>query len=117
MRVIVDECTGSRVARWLRSQGHDVLSVAEFDAGADDERVLESAVRDNRILITADKDFGDKVFAKGLPHRGIILLRVRQPRTAARINALKRLLERHPGDLTGQYVVVTDAFIRFAHEK
>ncbi len=27
MRFIVDECTGHAVARWLRTQGHDVFSV------------------------------------------------------------------------------------------
>jgi len=27
MRFLVDECTGPKVARWLREQGHEVFSV------------------------------------------------------------------------------------------
>jgi uncharacterized protein with PIN domain len=27
MRFLVDECTGPAVAKWLREQGHDVVSV------------------------------------------------------------------------------------------
>lgn len=117
MRLLVDECTGERVVRWLREQGHDVCSVAEIDAGTNDTNVLELSVRDDRILITADTDFGDKVFAEGLPHRGIVLLRLRIARPSARIDALKRLLNRYPSGLSGRYVVVTDAFIRFAPDK
>ena len=33
MRFIVDECTGSAVARWLQAEGHDVYSVYEEARG------------------------------------------------------------------------------------
>ncbi len=33
MRLLVDECVGPSVARWLREQGHEVFSVFESGAG------------------------------------------------------------------------------------
>jgi predicted nuclease of predicted toxin-antitoxin system len=38
--------------------------------------VLKRADRDNRLLLTEDKDFGDLVFRQALPVPGIILLRI-----------------------------------------
>lgn len=37
MKFIVDECTGPKVARWLRSLNHEVLSVHDEAKGAEDE--------------------------------------------------------------------------------
>jgi predicted nuclease of predicted toxin-antitoxin system len=57
MRFLVDENAGVVVARWLRSQGHEVFSVYEEARGSDDETILQKAFDENWILITSDKDF------------------------------------------------------------
>jgi predicted nuclease of predicted toxin-antitoxin system len=60
MQFIIDESTGSAVVDYLRDNGHDVLAVNEDLPQADDFIILDRAVKDNRILITNDKDFGFK---------------------------------------------------------
>jgi predicted nuclease of predicted toxin-antitoxin system len=112
MRGIVDESTGVVVARWLRSLGHDVLSIREDSPGMVDEEILTLAVRENRVVITNDKDFGDLVFRDGQVHRGVILLRLADDRTPAKIAALERLLAELPDDLQECFVVVTERGIR-----
>jgi predicted nuclease of predicted toxin-antitoxin system len=62
MRFLVDECTGPAVARWLRNQGHEVYSVFEEAQGARDDWIIQKAFDKDWILITNDKDFGDKVY-------------------------------------------------------
>ena len=37
MRFIVDECTGPKVAQWLRDQGHEIFSVYEEARGIDND--------------------------------------------------------------------------------
>jgi predicted nuclease of predicted toxin-antitoxin system len=64
MRFLVDECTGSTVARWLRDQGYEVFSVYDEARGISDDDVLQKAFIENWILITNDKDFGDKICAR-----------------------------------------------------
>ncbi len=55
--------------------GYDIVSVANVLHGANDKMVLEHAVREERIVVTFDKDFADLVFHAELPHAGIVLLR------------------------------------------
>ena len=76
MRFLVDENGGLVVPDWLRSQGHEVFSVYQSARGIDDDEVIRKAFDENWILITSDKDFGDKVFREQRPHRGVILLRI-----------------------------------------
>jgi predicted nuclease of predicted toxin-antitoxin system len=47
MRFLVDECTGSKVARWLREQGYEVFSVYDEARGISDDEVLEKALTEN----------------------------------------------------------------------
>ena len=65
LQFLADESCDFAAVRALRTEGFDVLSVAEAMAGADDESVIALSLRDNRILLTEDKDFGQLVFAAG----------------------------------------------------
>ncbi len=60
MRFLVDECTGPAVARWLRDLPHEVFSVYEEARGTADDDILDKAYSENWILITNDKDFGER---------------------------------------------------------
>ena len=50
MRFLVDECTGPSVAKWLRSEGHEVLSIYEEARGISDEQIIQLAKKENWIL-------------------------------------------------------------------
>lgn len=41
MRFLVDECTGSGVAKWLRNQGYEVFSVFDEARGISDEQIIK----------------------------------------------------------------------------
>lgn len=53
--------------------GYGVISCPQ---GASDVEVLELANREERIMITFDKDFGELVFKEKLIHKGVIFLRL-----------------------------------------
>jgi predicted nuclease of predicted toxin-antitoxin system len=114
MRFLVDECTGPTVARWLRSQNHEVFSVYEEARGLDDDTLIRKAQEEEWILITNDKDFGQKVYREGHAHHGVILLRLQDERAPMKIDCLRRLLQNYADKLPGQFVVVTETRIRFA---
>ncbi|MBN1866627.1 DUF5615 family PIN-like protein [Candidatus Sumerlaeota bacterium] len=114
MRFLVDECTGPRVAQWLRDQRHEVSSVFDQARGADDENVIRQAFQEDRIVITNDKDFGEKVFRDGLPNKGVVLLRLEDERPENKIRVLKHLLENYEDRLTGSFTVVDENRVRFA---
>lgn len=114
MRFIVDECTGARVAQYLREQGHEVFSVYEEARGMDDDEIIEKAFAGNWILITNDRDFGEKVYRARQPHRGIVFMRLEDERTANKIKVLRRFLENYADRLSNQFIVVTETQVRFA---
>ena len=114
MRFLVDECTGTAVAAWLRDNGHEVFSVFDESRGMEDDDIIRMAYEENWILITNDKDFGDKVFRNGRIHRGVILLRLEDERPSSKIRVLSRLLEKFIERLPNTFVVVTEKQIRFA---
>lgn len=114
MRFLVDECTGPAVARWLRANKHEVFSVYEEARGMEDDEIIAKAFAEDWILITNDKDFGDKVYRERRPHKGVVLLRLEDERAAHKIAVLQRLLEGYAGQLANQFVVVTERQARFA---
>ena len=57
MRLMVDECTGPSVARWLRTNGHEVFSVYEEACGMLDDEIIVKAFAEDGILITNEPIF------------------------------------------------------------
>ncbi|MEI8133368.1 MAG: DUF5615 family PIN-like protein [Leptolinea sp.] len=113
MRFLVDECSGPAVAAWLKSQRHEVFSIYDSARGLDDDAVFEKALSENWILITNDKDFGEKVIRERKAHHGIVFMRLDDERSKSKIGVLKRLLENHASRLAEQFVVVTENKVRF----
>jgi predicted nuclease of predicted toxin-antitoxin system len=113
MRFLVDECTGPKVAAWLRGEGHEVFSVFDETRGIEDDQVIQKAHDENWILITNDKDFGEKVYRERRAHRGIIFMRLEDERVANKIQVLRRLLESYADRFEDQFVVVTETQVRF----
>jgi predicted nuclease of predicted toxin-antitoxin system len=112
MRFLVDECTGPAVAQWLREQGHDVVSVYEQARASADDIVIQMANDEARVLITNDKDFGDKVFRDKRSHCGVVLLRLNDERPNSKTQVIARLLELYADKLEGSFVVVSERRIK-----
>ena len=109
----MDECTGPTVAKWLVSEGYDVLSVSPDRKGILDNEILEIAISEERIVITNDKDFGELIFKEKLPHRGVVFLRLSNETALNKIFILKNLIQNHIQIIEKEYfIVVTEKSIR-----
>lgn len=53
---------------------HQVRSVVFILKGQDDVRILSEAIEKEEFIITFDKDFGELIFKKNLPHPPAIIL-------------------------------------------
>jgi len=58
MRFLADESCDFAIVRVLRSAGHDVLAVGEFQQSSVDHQLMEMAFAEDRILLKEDKDSG-----------------------------------------------------------
>jgi predicted nuclease of predicted toxin-antitoxin system len=72
MRFLADESCGFTVVRVLRRAGFDALSIAESTPRAEDFEVVSLNLREERILLTEDKDFGRLVYSHGQETLGVI---------------------------------------------
>jgi predicted nuclease of predicted toxin-antitoxin system len=113
---LADESCDFAVVRALRSSGYEVLAIAEVAPQTPDSKVIELAVRERRVLLTEDKDFGQLVYAELRESTGVILIRFpaseRGELPAAVLKVIQELRER----LTGAFVVLTPRRIRIGRE-
>ena len=59
MRFIVDNALSFRVALALTNAGHDAVHVKDYGlSAASDREIFERARHEDRIVISADTDFG-----------------------------------------------------------
>ncbi len=112
MRFLVNENVTGTVIQELRQRGHDVLSVKESMRSEHDDVILARAQREQPLVVTHDKDFGELAFRYQLPAScGVILFRLSdsEPETDNR-----RILEAMESrtDWAGHFSVITGDRIR-----
>lgn len=76
LRLLIDEDSQSRsLVNLLKTSGHNVLTVNDLDiAGSPDERVLECAQKESRVVLTRNcRDF-EQLHKVGLSHSGIFVV-------------------------------------------
>lgn len=74
-RFLADESCDFAAVRALRDAAFDVIAVVEHSPGATDEQVIALSVKEQRVLLTEDRDFGQLVFAANRESSGVILVR------------------------------------------
>jgi predicted nuclease of predicted toxin-antitoxin system len=101
MQFLANENFPGTAVATLVASGHDVAWVRSTAPGMSDEDVLAWAIRENRILLTFDKDFGELASRRELPDScGIVLFRTPMPRASeagTRLAAIVTAREDWPG--------------------
>ena len=111
-RFVADVNIEKVIVDYLRSNGHDVKWIPDYDCKMKDVDLLKLAVKEKRILLTNDKDFGELAFLQKSLKTGVVLLRVRGQNVRDNVKLLKKLLSRYGERLAGQFVVITRGEIR-----
>jgi predicted nuclease of predicted toxin-antitoxin system len=112
MNFLLDQSTDARLVSWLIQRGHNALRIGrDYPHGLPDEEVLAIAHREDRILITDDRDFGELVFRCHQPHTGVIYLRLASYSLALTTARLEDVLTNHAHQLD-RFLVVTPGDVR-----
>ena len=64
------------------------------------------------IIVAEDKDFGTLIFKEKLKSKGLILFRLDDQSSKAKIKALKRVIAGYSDRLSGNFIVVSENKIR-----
>ena len=112
MRIVADENLAYRMIKALRNEGFEVLSIEEDTPSIPDDNVLSVAVKEDALLITEDKDFGDLVMLHKLPHRGILLLRLAGMETDEKVARTLEVIRIYGEELKDSFTVVDARKVR-----
>ena len=112
LKLIVDVGVGKEVERWLLNQGYDIKSVREMDPRMSDRKILKMAVSEKRVVVTMDKDFGELVYNSGMPHAGVLLLRLEEAVSDEKVKIVEKILEEYSDRLLNKFCVFKGGILR-----
>jgi predicted nuclease of predicted toxin-antitoxin system len=108
MRSLVDNALSPSLAEGLRNAGHDAVHVRDLGlARAEDDELVELAARDDRVVISADADFGTILARRRSRRPSVVLFRgALHPRPAEQLSLLLANLDVLSGDLEAGAIAV-----------
>lgn len=112
MRILANENFPLDAVVLLGDEGHDVWWVRTEAPGITDREVLDRARRDNRLIVTFDKDFCELAFHAHIPvTTGIILFRLKASSASQVANFISSVLKSRD-DWFGNFAVIDNFRIR-----
>lgn len=87
--------------------------MADVSPGLSDASVIDLANREERVIVTFDKDFGELIFKEGMRTEGLILLRLAPTSPEQITRRLKQIITRQI-PIKDKILVVREDRIRIA---
>jgi predicted nuclease of predicted toxin-antitoxin system len=112
MNFLADAHISVEMVSMIRSLGHTCLDASAIASRMPDVDVLQMAASDGRIVVTADKDFGELVFVHGIDCSGVILIRVALAEETDRVDYVRSVWPTVISRLPGSFVTITSSGIR-----
>ena len=112
MKLLVDENISPEVTTHLRTLKYNVKSIRECCKGYEDEKIVEVALSEKRIIITYDLDFGE-LYRNFGASSVILRLRSNNPSVVSKylVNFLNTLKEQKI-DMKNKLAIVTEGKVR-----
>jgi predicted nuclease of predicted toxin-antitoxin system len=77
MKLLANENFPKASVNLLRENEYDITYISEYNGGITDEEVMQIAIKENRTILTFDKDYGELIYKHGYkPIKGVIFLRI-----------------------------------------
>ena len=115
MKFLLDANISPETAIHLRSLDHDAKSLIEEKKGhLSDREVVAFAVRERRLIITFDLDFGELYYFSYKTRIGVIILRLRDQRVEMVNAVLENFLANLQRPIDKRLVILTESEVRIS---
>lgn len=111
MKFMANENIPMDVVNKLREAGYEFIRSDGVRKGLSDKEIIQIAQKENRILVTFDKDFGEFVFKKKFQVEGIILLRIKPQSSVYIFDRIQKLFNSEI-DIKGKFIVLEKDKVR-----
>ncbi len=109
MRFLADMGISMRIVEWLRSNSHDVIHLREQNLySLPDNEIFDKAIKENRIILTFDLDFGEIVALSKSRQISVILFRLRNTTTHFVIKRLDTVMAESATLLEEAHIVIIE---------
>lgn len=108
IKFLVDESLGNRFSVLLASHGYNSVFVGNIMRSAPDDEILSFSEKENFVIATDDKDFGELVFRFKKSAKGVILFRTSATDPAKLFEMVKGVLNKSEG----RFIVVKEGQIK-----
>ena len=79
MKILANENIPLNSVQYLKSKGYDIKSIGLDNPSISDNEVIEIAIKEDRLIITFDRDYGELIYKYGYkPKAGVIYLRFKE---------------------------------------
>ena len=110
MKFLLDQDVYAVTGRFLAARGHEVMTASDLGLSrVEDSALLDLAKKENRILVTRDRDFGRLVFVHGAG-AGVLYLRILPSNIDAVHAELQIVLNRYQETELQRAFVVVEPF-------
>ena len=112
LKFLLNVGVGQKVFEFLQAEGFDASSIIALDATMPDNDILEIANREERMVVTMDKDFGELVYRNKLAHFGVFLLRLEDATGDEKVAVIRQILEGYADLMPGKFCVYKNGRLR-----
>jgi predicted nuclease of predicted toxin-antitoxin system len=112
LKFIVDVGVGRSIEEWLLAQNFLVLAISSINPEMEDYQIIKLAIKEEGIIITMNKDFGELVFKNNNSHKGILLLRLDDAVSEEKLAVIQNIIPEHLEHLKNNFSVYQNGKLR-----
>lgn len=112
LKLLFDVGVSRKAELYFRNIGFDVLSIREINPAMNDIDIINLAIREERLVITMDKDFGELVYNSKNMHSGILLLRMEDAGWEQKIGVLSEIFLKYSEEVKESFSVYQNNKLR-----
>jgi len=101
----MDVGVGKLSEEWLTDHGYDVVAIRSLNPRMGDDEILAIAAREQRLVVTMDKGFGERVHRHKAANAGVLLLRLDDANSQEKAEVIAQIFSEHSQELFGNFSV------------